>query len=409
MPAPGTETVTPEGMGEKAVEQPGGKKLFTPTFAMGWLVNFSFFLVFYYLITVMALYAVREFAASDFAGGFASSSFVIGATVARVFSGFVVDRFGRRRILLMAAVLAVIASSLYLVADSLAFLIGVRMLHGIAFSLASTSVMALTQSVIPPTRRAEGTGYLSLTTTLAAAVGPALALVLVDAYTYDVLFWVALATSVVSLLVSIFLRDPAGDGGNRSIRWSLKTIVHPAVLPIGVFMLIIGLCYAGVLTFINPYAEERGLITGAAFFFIAYAVTMLITRPFLGRIQDRHGPSPVVAFGLVWLTVALLLLSVADTNWQVILAGAFTGLGYGTLMPAAQAMSVDAVPPQQIGTALSTLFLFTDLGFGLGPLLLGVVLGWVGYGMLYLILSGGVVLAGLYYLIIRVYARKKAA
>ncbi|GAB3591559.1 Multidrug resistance protein MdtL [Corynebacterium faecale] len=400
MPTPVTEAANAEKTGEK--------KLFTPTFAMGWLINFSFFLVFYYLITVMALYAVREFAASDFAGGFASSSFVVGATIARLFSGFVVDRFGRRRILLIAAVLAVIASSLYLVADSLALLIGVRMLHGLAFSLASTSVMALTQSVIPPTRRAEGTGYLSLTTTLAAAVGPALALVLVDTYNYDVLFWVALATSVISLIASLFLRDPAGNSVNRSITWSLKTVVHPAVLPIAAFMMIIALCYAGVLTYINPYAEERGLITGAAFFFIAYAVTMLVTRPFLGRIQDRRGPNPVVAFGLFWLFIALLLLSVADTDWLVILAGACTGMGYGTLMPAAQAMSVDAVSPHQIGTALSTLFLLVDIGFGLGPLLLGVLLGWVGYGTLYLILSGGVVCAGIYYLIILLLKRRQA-
>ena len=398
MSAPTTEVAS-----RKTATQP---RLFTPTFALGWLVNFLFFLVFYYLITVMALYAVREFAASDLAGGFASSSFVVGATIARLFAGYVVDRFGRRRILLISAVLAVLASSLYVVADSLVFLIAVRMLHGLAFSLASTSVMALVQSVIPAVRRAEGTGYLALTTTLAAAVGPALALLLVDAYNYDVLFWVALATSVVSLLVALFLRDPAGDGGNTSIRWSLKTIAHPSVFPIAVFMMIIALCYAGVLTYINPYAEERGLITGAAFFFIAYAVAMLLTRPFLGRIQDRHGPTPVVVFGLIWMAVALVILAVAETDWLVIVAGVCTGLGYGTLMPAAQAMSVQAVAPHQLGTALSTLFLFVDLGFGLGPILLGVVLGWVGYGTLYLLLSGGVVVAGCYYLAIRLWARR---
>ena len=75
-------------------------------------------------------------------------------------------------------------------------------------------------------------------------------------------------------------------------------------------------------------------------------------------------------------------------------------------MTAAQAMSVQAVAPHQLGTALSTLFLFVDLGFGLGPILLGVVLGWVGYGTLYLLLSVGVVVAGCYYLAIRLWARR---
>ncbi|NLZ58752.1 MAG: MFS transporter, partial [Corynebacterium sp.] len=77
--------------------------------------------------------------------------------------------------------------------------------------------------------------------------------------------------------------------------------------------------------------------------------------------------------------------------------GALTGMGYGTLMPAAQAITVDAVPAAQIGTGLSTLFLFTDLGFGLGPVLLGVLLGGVGYGGMFAMLSGVVVLAGIYY------------
>ncbi len=60
--------------------------LFTPVFILGWLVNLTQYLSFYFLITVMALYAMESFAVSETAGGFAASSFVIGATVARVFA-----------------------------------------------------------------------------------------------------------------------------------------------------------------------------------------------------------------------------------------------------------------------------------------------------------------------------------
>lgn len=126
---------------------------------LAWLVNFSQYLVFYLLVTTMALYAVREFAAGDAASGFASSSFVVGATVARLVTGFIVDRLGRRRVMLAALAVTILACALYLPTASLPLLIAVRILHGFAYAFASTAVMAIVQSVIPAARRAEGTGF----------------------------------------------------------------------------------------------------------------------------------------------------------------------------------------------------------------------------------------------------------
>ncbi|MGO1572046.1 MAG: MFS transporter, partial [Corynebacterium casei] len=61
--------------------------LFTPTFVMGWVANLLQFLVFYFLITTMALYAIRDFSASETEAGFAASSIVIGAIFSRFVSG----------------------------------------------------------------------------------------------------------------------------------------------------------------------------------------------------------------------------------------------------------------------------------------------------------------------------------
>ena len=80
-------------------------KIFTPTYIMGWIVNFLQFLIFYSLITVMALFVVTEFQASNAMGGFAASSFIIGAVVARLFTGYVVDRLGSRQITLLGVVI----------------------------------------------------------------------------------------------------------------------------------------------------------------------------------------------------------------------------------------------------------------------------------------------------------------
>ena len=394
------------------IDHPSAQPLITPAFVLAWLVNFSQYLVFYLLVTTMALYAVREFAAGDAASGFASSSFVVGATVARLVTGFIVDRLGRRRVMLAALAVTILACALYLPTASLPLLIAVRILHGFAYAFASTAVMAIVQSVIPAARRAEGTGFFALGTTLATAVGPALGLFLVGAYSYRMLFAVALAATAIGLVLALFLRRPAEGTAARAdeeaeehdeavaarkAEFSLSEILHPAVVPIGLVMVLIGLSYAGVITYLNAYAVERDVATGAGLFFVAYALAMLVMRFVLGRVQDQRGDNIVVWFGIVCFVLALVVLSAAQQDWQVVVAGALTGLGYGTLMPAAQAIAVSAVPADKLGTGISTLLLLADVGIGLGPVLLGAILSATGYGPMYAGLAVVVVVAGIFY------------
>lgn len=375
--------------------------LFTPAFVLGWLVNLSQYLCFYSLITVMALYAMQQFSVSEAAGGFAASAFVIGATVSRLFAGWAADCFGKKQILIGFVALGTFAALFYIPANSLTALIVVRLIHGLSYSMASTAVMALVQSVIPAGRRAEGTGYFALGSTLATAVGPALALFVVDSFSYNALFWVTVAASGTGLVLAFFLKKPAhlraAEEDRPKVAWSLKSVLHPDVVTIGCFMLMIGLAYAGIITYINGFAQERGLSTGAGLFFIAYAVAMLIMRSFLGKVQDKHGANPVMFFGLANFAIALAIMAFAGENWHVVLAGVFTGLGYGTLMPAAQAVAVSNVPSHQVGSGISTLFLFMDLGIGLGPILLGILVTATGYSVMYSVLAALVLVAGVFY------------
>lgn len=381
--------------------------LVTPTFVLAWLVNFSQFLVFYVLVTTMALYAVRQFAASDAASGFAASAFVVGATAARLVSGHLVDTWGHRRTMLVSLVLVVASCAAYLPVASLTALIVVRMVHGIGYAVTSTATMAIAQSRIPAARRAEGTGYFALGTTLATAIGPALGLFLSGRFSYDLVFVTSLAVSVLSLVLALFLRVPRPEPTTagpvqeqrppRRARLSLRTIAHPAVVPIGCFMLLVGLCYAGIITYLNAYSSGRGVTAGAGLFFLAYAVAMLVMRFVLGPLQDRRGDNVVVYPALASFALALALLAVATTDWHVVAAGVLTGLGYGTLMPAAQAIAVRAVPSHQLGTGISTLLLLMDVGVGLGPVALGALVSASGYSTMYLVLAAVVVLAGVLY------------
>lgn len=422
-----TTTTTPTKVNSQTnpTDQRQQDKLFSPAFIISWLINFSMYMVFYLSITVMALYAVERFAASDAAGGFAASSFVVGATVARLFSGYLVDTFGGRKIMLGSLAVIVAACAAYIWAASLSVLIAIRIIHGLTYAFASTAVMAAAQTAIPASRRAEGTGYISLGTTLATAIGPALGLALIGSVGYTFLFATALALSIVGLLLALALPHPAKateaakataatteatksehtkskatektSTSETKRAFSFRDIMTPSVVPIGLFMLLIGLAYAGVITFLNRYSQLGGLTKGASFFFIAYAATMMAARFFLGRLQDRRGDNPVIAIGLTCFTISLVVLAFATADWHVIVAGALCGLGYGTLMPACQTISVHLAPAHKLGTGISTLLLLVDAGIGLGPILLGSVATTMGFDTMYAGLAVVVVLAAVFY------------
>lgn len=213
----------------------------------------------------MALYAVESFGASDTVSGFASSAFVLGATFMRIVSGWLVDRVGQKRAALTSLAFVSIVTVGYFVAHNVAVLILVRLLHGAGYALTSTALMAVAQSVIPQQRRAEGTGYFALGTTLATAFGPAVGLFLANNIGYNTLFAVALGSNIVSLVLALVLRYPA-ELDEEKPAFKLRNAVHPNVLPIGFFMLLVGIAYSGVVTYLNAYAREEDLATGAGLF-----------------------------------------------------------------------------------------------------------------------------------------------
>lgn len=394
------EPATPD----PAAPRPSDEQLWTRDFVLAAGVNFFLALVFYLLMTSMALYAADRFGAADSAAGLAASMFVIGATAARLLAGRLVDVAGRKRVLLVAIGVFVLASASYFAAGSLPLLLGVRFVHGAAFGTASTAAIAIAQSLIPQRRRAEGTGFFTLSTTLATAVGPFVALLLVDGPGYDALFAAAVVAAGLGMVVALILRvpEPVPDAQLPSVprRFRLGQILEPSVLPLAAFMLVIGAGYSGVLTFLNAFAQGLDLTAGASAFFLAYAAVIFASRFVVGRLQDVRGDNVVVYPAIASFTAGLLVLASARTVGALVVAGALVGLGFGTLMAAGQAIVVSLVPPHRVGVAVSTYFFVVDTGVGLGPVLLGLLVQGTGHRTMYVVLAGVVALtAGLYHLV----------
>ncbi|WP_454263997.1 MFS transporter [Staphylococcus cohnii] len=155
--------------------------------------------------------------------------------------------------------------------------------------------------------------------------------------------------------------------------------------------------FSGIVSYINLYAIQIDLVKAASFFFIIYTASVLASRPFTGKIADIYGANKIMYPALIFFFVGLLLLSISNDDWMMLLSGLFIGLGFGNISSITQTIAVSGAKPENVGLATSTFMIFMDLGNGLGPYILGIGIPILGYAGIYIILAVIILLALILY------------
>lgn len=383
------------------------EKLWTKNFILSGLVNLLAVLVFYMLVVVIAGYAVTELGATKAQAGLISGLFIVGTLIGRLVVNQVIDRIGRKATLWSGLIGVILSSSLYLVNFGIDFLVFVRFFHGFSFGLASTVIGTVIAQIIPVARRAEGIGYYSLSSTLGTAIGPFLGLFLLLHTSYHWIFISTIVFSVLSFIVCLWIQLPPLPEQKFKINYASKekhhwldNIIEVKAIPIGIVVLICAVCYSSVLSFISFYAEDLNLEQAASLFFLVYAFAILASRPVTGKLMDRKGENMVMYPALITLSIALVLLSIADSSVMFLISAALLGLGFGNMQSIAQTISVKQADLSRMGLATSTFFIALDAGLGFGPFALGILLNYMSYQHMYF--WAGIVCTltiGIYYLL----------
>lgn len=378
-------------------------KLWTKDFIIVSGVNFFLTLVFYLLIVIIGVYAVNEYHASTSQAGLVTGIFIVGTLFGRLFIGRVMDSIGRKRTLFIGLILFILTTSLYFIHLGITFLLITRLLHGITLGIASTATGTIVAQIIPLTRKGEGIGYYSMSTTLATAIGPFIGLYMSQHTSTSLIFSLCLALGMISLITAFFVYVPVLEGSAKVTEikgFKVSQFIEPKAVPIAFITLILALCYSSVLSFINFYAIEIDLVNTASFFFLVYSIAILLSRPFTGRLLDLKGANYIMYPAFIIFTAGMLLLGLAHNSIMLLAAGVLIGLGFGNMQSCTQAIAVKLTSPHRMGLATSTFFIFLDAGLGFGPYLLGFFIPFTNYRILYMIL-GIVVLvsSGLYFLL----------
>lgn len=367
-------------------------KFWTKNFILIALVNFFMFFAFQLFPSALPPY-LKSLGAPDSILGLLQGILTIATLIIRPFAGLALDRYGRKGIFIIGLIGMILSTAAYRFFPVIVIIFIIRFAHGMVWGIANTACSTVASDSIEKGRFAEGMSYFSLASSIAMAVAPAIALSL--GMQNNVLL--ALIFLVISLILIFFIKYQDLPDNQRTERKKAAPYVVESILP-SVIMLLIMITFGSIMTFLALYGAEKS-VKGVGLFFTVYAVSMLATRPFLGRLVDRRGFGAGIWPGVVLIPIALLILSVSGSLISFLICAILYGIGIGAAQASLQTMAIVKVPKDKIGAANATFFTGFDGGIGIGAVLAGLISAVTGYNGMFAIMAIFPILAGLLYLI----------
>ena len=366
------------------------ERLWNRSFILCLFNNLFLFTYYYALLTILPIYIMKNLGGTVKEAGLALTLFLVSSIAVRPFSGLIVEKLGKKIAFRGSAFLFVLFAFSYLFADSLWALLVIRFIHGIWFSVLTTVTVPIANDFIPDHRKGEGMGYFVMSTNLAVVFGPLLALTIIQFTDFKNLFLILASVVCLGFIFCLTVpvaknqMDSSDDDKGAGKRLGFHDIIEMRVVPIGFVALLTAFAYSSIMSFITAYSEAQQLLAYTSLFFIVFAISMIIVRPWVGKIYDRKGASAVIYPSFIFFAIGLVIVSFISNQWMLWLSAIFIGIGYGSLFPCFQTVAIQSVPKQRMGHAISTFFTLFDLGMAMGSVILGLIIAYYGYQMTYL-------------------------
>lgn len=362
------------------------EQIWSRNFILLTLSNFLMCITYYALISALPIYLVNELHASKSQVGIILAVYTIASVLIRPFSGFALDKFGRRTIFLSALVLYTFLFTGYLVAITIASLILLRFAQGLTWGVASISGSTIAVDIIPITKRGEGIGYFGLSTTLGMSVGPVIGIFINHHLGYTAMFVSGLFISFLSFICAYAVHLPKRLIIRKNISFNWAKLFHvKSILP-SINLLIIMTTYGGLMPFIALYGREIGIYNSSLFFLI-FALGIAISRFTSGKKIDKNGPEKILTLCLIMLIIGFPFLALIKNIAGFYLAAIIIGFGFGVIFPTFQTIVNNLANTENRGAANSTLYTALDIGMGIGMILAGLIAQHVSISAIFLISS----------------------
>jgi predicted MFS family arabinose efflux permease len=343
-------------------------RLFTLPFVMLGVADLAYFTCIGVAIHTLPLYVTGPVGSDEAGAGLAFGAFGVTALVCRPFAGRLSDTLGRRPLLIFGAVLCGLGMLLLPYVESLALVVVIRLLQGVAEAAFFVAGFALLADLAPPARMGEALSYNSLGLYLGIAFGPPLGEVLSERWSFDAAWYGATALSLLAALLVLVIRephrDPHGDGHGR--------LVHRPGIPASIGFFTSLAAVSGFLAFASLHSKDVGM-SNTSLALMTYGCVVVGCRIVFARVPDRLPSLPLAAGSLVAIGLGFAVMAVWQRPAGLFVGAVIAAVGVTFSTPAFFAAIFATATPSERGAASGTASAFIDLGLGFGPIALGLV------------------------------------
>ena len=359
------------------------EKLWNRNYIKVMITNFSLFFSFYLLTPLLPLYLSETFGTTKDTIGLVLSGYTLLALIMRPFSGFMVDSFPRKKVLLVCLCVYSIIFTSYLAAGSLVLFAIFRTIHGGPFGASTVANNTVAIDVLPSSRRSEGIGLYGLSNNLASAIAPTIGIFLYKyVHNFDILFCISFLVAGIGFISTYTIKMPQKEvvPPKRAISLDRFFLVRGWMLALN--MVCFGYCWGVLSNYLAIYGKEQlGITNGTGLFFLILSSGLILSR-LVGSKSLREGNyTNNATVGIILSTIGYTMFIAWPTMVGYYLSALLVGLGNGHMWPAFQNMILAIAKSDERGTANSTILTSWDLGLGLGIFFGGTITEYFGYNL----------------------------
>ncbi len=363
------------------------KKILSRDFVLSFFAQFTFSSVFSLLIPTIPIYLSRM-GAKEAEIGVLVGSLSVSSLVLRPLVGRALLKIPEKKFMIAGALFYTLSSIAYLFAPPFWPLLAVRVFQGIGLALFSTASFTLVANITPETHRGQIISYFYLSINFAFALAPYFGMLLINQFNFPfnfkVLFLVSTGLSLCCLFITLKLKKmpsvPLADLSSQKQPFLSREALPPAIIAF-----LITITWGALTAFFPLYALDQG-VDNPGLFFAAFAITLIFVRGLGGKILDIYPREKIILPCLFNLIISMAILAFSTTLTMFILVAIIWGMGTAFLYPALVAYTIDRAGSSR-GPAMGTFTALTDLGAGMGSVIMGIILQLTNYPIMFFCLA----------------------
>jgi DHA1 family multidrug resistance protein-like MFS transporter len=319
--------------------------------------------------------------------GLIANAFSLSMALSLIAFGFLSDKLGHRKMLVVALALFAPGTLLYPLASNSWQLGIVGAVRGLTCAAFIPAMAAVLIDLARPGERGKALGRFGFVTLLGTGIGPYLGGVITKGWGFDAVFYVCAVVATLGLVLMLIRltslpQKPAKEISKAGHSWEwlgdrhgLASLSVPFLLTVGS-----GLIYTYLGGYVKPFGiEEDGVGSLISIMYLSSA----FSRAPAGAISDRVGRRPVILLGLFISIVSVVLIPSFQSFATLSIAALLYGIGMGIAMTPSTALLADVAHSNARGRAMGALNTSLHLGLFAGPGIIGSLLVTSGYSAVF--------------------------